>query len=113
MIIFFNVRLVCLKVIFSYEVISDDGAISLSVKSPADASTGSPSKEITSSDHERKIEKFGFMPHVVGLHSFCFTNPGSGTEMVGFTVHAEDEEYPDVASCCEHLLSYFLILVYK
>ena len=78
------------EIVFSYEVIADNKeTIELVVKNPAD-------KQVVSTKHQQHLDKFVFQPEVVGLYRFCFANHGRQSELVGFAIYAEDEEYPDL-----------------
>jgi hypothetical protein len=77
------------KIITSFEVISGDFTLDLHV-------TGPPNDKTYKMVKEKVQERFLFEPEVAGLYKLCFSNFASaGT--VGFSVHPEDEEYPDVA----------------
>jgi hypothetical protein len=77
------------KIITSFEVISGDITVDLRV-------TGPPDDKQYHQISGKAQERFLFDPEISGVYELCFSNFASaGT--VGFSVHPEDEEYPDVA----------------
>ena len=75
------------KIITSFEVIS--GGIT------ADLRITGPDNKLYHEVKSREQDRYLFEPEQAGLYTLCFSTSSAGA--IGFSIHPEDEEYPDVA----------------